>query len=237
MKQVTITSKEGPLGTVNIPTNLPPDEEKSILMKGAEFLKSKMQSFRNEDDGSARVLEDIMDDTPDQPNLFERMIDKVFGHEGGYVNDPKDKGGATNFGVTRKTLSQHLGREATIDEVRKLDKKTAYDIYRSEYYLKPKINSLPKEFQAIVLDHGINAGPAVAIRMLQNMIGVEADGQIGPKTIERAQQYLEEKGVQNSVNDYVNRRKNFYQRAALVNPDNQRFLKGWLKRADSFLIT
>ena len=67
----------------------------------------------------------------------EQMIDDVIRREGGYVDHPQDRGGPTNFGITQSTLSRHLGRPASADEVRRLERSLAAQIYRRESYEAP----------------------------------------------------------------------------------------------------
>lgn len=112
---------------------------------------------------------------------------KCFAHmiksEGGYVDHPKDPGGATNYGITIGTLSKKLGRPATKDEVKNISMKLVREIYRESYWDTVKGNNLPDGFDLVAFDGGVNSGPSRGVRWLQVGLGVKADGVIGPKTL------------------------------------------------------
>lgn len=220
------------IGELELPDDTPEDKIKELSQR---IVSKSLEVPRDINSGSAKVAD--MEDTPDNKNFFNSFMDTLFKHEGGYVNDPDDKGGATNLGVTIGALKKFLGRDVAVEEVKNLKPEVAKEIYHKEYYNDTKINQLPKELHAVVLDHAINAGPATAIRLLQRMIGAEADGHIGPETIEKATKLLEDRGVTETINSYVAKRKNYYQSVALSNPTQKKFLKGWLNRADSFTLT
>jgi lysozyme family protein len=65
------------------------------------------------------------------------MIHDVIRREGGFVDHPADRGGPTKFGITQKTLSRALGRQATTEDVRRLTREIAAEIYRRTYYTNP----------------------------------------------------------------------------------------------------
>lgn len=100
---------------------------------------------------------------------IDKMIKKILAHEGGFIDDIDDRGGATNFGITQITYSQWLGRPASVNDVRAMDIETAKEIYLTNYYYAPRINSLPKSIQPQVFDCSINHGPFRAIKFLQNV--------------------------------------------------------------------
>lgn len=106
--------------------------------------------------------------------------------EGGYVDHPKDPGGATNYGITRATLAAHRGRAVSKREVRNLRVEEAGEIYRSKYWDKIKGDHLPDGLDLVTFDGGINSGPSRGIRWLQKGLGVVADGRVGPLTLKAA---------------------------------------------------
>ena len=73
----------------------------------------------------------------------EEIIEGIIHKEGGYVNHPNDRGGPTKYGVTQKTLSRYYGYQASIEDVKNLDKSVAYDIYERYYYRVPGIDKIP----------------------------------------------------------------------------------------------
>lgn len=164
----------------------------------------------------------------------------ILKHEGGFVNDPVDRGGATNFGITHKTLSQWRGYQVSVDEVRKMTEQEARDIYTEKYLKRPGIDRLPFPFpQVQVMDIGVNSGPRRGIKFLQevlNMAGFpcgKADGVIGSKTVAACEKAVEEMGPYLD-NALVERRIKFYLAIIDRSPKQGRFKKGWLRRANSF---
>ncbi len=114
-----------------------------------------------------------------------QTIKLVFGSEGGYVNHPKDPGGATKYGITAATLgaSRRLGRKATPDEVKRLTLAEAADILDKQYAQPLRYQELPAGLDYALFDYSTNSGPAQAVKTLQRVLGVEADGIMGAKTL------------------------------------------------------
>lgn len=121
-----------------------------------------------------------------QSSSFDTAVALVLQHEGGFVNHPRDPGGATNFGITRETLSRVRGRTASVEDVRRLTSEEAASIYRSLYWRAVRADELPLGLDLAVFDLAVNSGPKRAATMLQNVLGVKADGLIGPVTIKAA---------------------------------------------------
>lgn len=96
-----------------------------------------------------------------QENM-ERAIDFVLEHEGGFVNHPKDPGGATNYGITKRTLEAYFGRPFTVQDVRNLSVDTAREIYERQYWAH--FSGLPAGLDLVAFDFGVNAGPNRAMR-------------------------------------------------------------------------
>ena len=170
----------------------------------------------------------------------EQLLEDVLRREGGYIDHKSDRGGATKYGITQATLSTHLGREVTKDEVRNLDKELAKEIYKADYYFTPRINTLPEELQAQIFDICVNSGPRKAIKILQqvlNLAGFECsqDGMLGPKTRKAAEDAQAAMGPY-LTNAIVEAREHFYRSIVAANPSQSVFLKGWLARAKEFRI-
>ena len=166
---------------------------------------------------------------------IREYLDKIVigKHERGFQKHKKDSGNyvngklvGTNWGISAPTLAKYLGREPTMKDMKNLKKETALNIYEEDYVKKPGFDKLPKHLKKNIIDLGINASPKRAIKILQKLGGVKQDGILGPDTIKAAQ------NIDN--NAYVAARKNFYSKLAKNKPEKSVFLKGWLKRADSF---
>jgi len=116
-------------------------------------------------------------------DTFAKAMPHVFTEEGGYVDNPKDPGGATNLGITISTLSAWEGRKVSKAEVKALTKDKATSIYKENYWDAIKGDDLPSGVDYAVFDFAINSGPARAVKFLQRVVGVADDGVVGAKTL------------------------------------------------------
>ena len=118
---------------------------------------------------------------------FRRSLTAVLIHEGGYVDHPKDPGGATNLGITQATLARWRRKRVTKSDVKKLTQSEAAAIYRANYWDAVKGDDLPGGVDYCVFDYAVNSGPSRAAKGLQRAVGVRADGAIGPLTMKAVQ--------------------------------------------------
>ncbi len=181
------------------------------------------------------------------------IADEIIAREGGYVNDPDDPGGATNFGVTIHTM-RRLGLDLTGDgkvtpaDVKRLTRDQARDIFIEHYFKRPRIGELPEALQASVFDMYVNAGGGGAIRILQKLlrkmghpVGVDG-GVIGPQTL-AATRIAHDEAPDHIADAYGIERRNFYYRLADNRPPSSRKYArrrdggkgGWIKRAEEFI--
>jgi lysozyme family protein len=114
---------------------------------------------------------------------FDLALRLVLAHEGGFVNHPDDPGGATNRGITARTLAAHLGRNVTVDDVRNISDHTVATIYRRNYWDAARCSVMPAGLDYAVFDFAVNSGVSRAVRTLQTVLGVNADGVIGDITL------------------------------------------------------
>jgi lysozyme family protein len=118
---------------------------------------------------------------------FEGCLTEVLRHEGGYVDHPSDPGGATNMGITRKTLARWRKVSPWTDlpkaEVVGLKRDEAALIYRASYWNACKAGNMPSGVDLALFDFAVNSGPDRAVRVLQAALGVAADGAVGPVTL------------------------------------------------------
>lgn len=178
------------------------------------------------------------------------IADEIVVREGGFVNDPDDPGGATNFGVTIHTM-RRLGLDLTGDgditvaDVRRLSRDQAIDIFLTQYFEKPRLGLLPAALQASVFDMQVNAG-ANAVKILQRLLrqmgfDVAVDGAMGPQTAAAAQDAARPDPV--ALRDaYGVARRNYYFRIADRRPASRKYARtraggkgGWIRRAEEFL--
>lgn len=118
---------------------------------------------------------------------FERCLNEVLAHEGGWADHPKDPGGATMKGVTIGTFAQFKGRKVTKDELRAISDVDLRTIYRRKYWDLVRGDDLPAGLDLVAFDAAVNSGPARGARWLQQAVGVTADGKVGPATVAAAQ--------------------------------------------------
>jgi lysozyme family protein len=118
---------------------------------------------------------------------FEQCLAFLLKEEGGYVNDPLDPGGITNFGVTKKTWESWVGHEVTEDDMRSLNPEMVAPLYRANYWNAIHGDSLPLGVDYATFDFAVNSGTRHAATTLQRIVGVDADGVIGPSTLSAIQ--------------------------------------------------
>lgn len=106
---------------------------------------------------------------------FERALELVLRHEGGYVNDPHDPGGETKYGISKRAYPN--------EDIRNMTQDRAAQIYRADYWTPIRGNDLPESVAPMVFSMAVNMGVRVAIKHLQYCLGVQSDGIIGPKTL------------------------------------------------------
>lgn len=161
---------------------------------------------------------------------FDICLDEVLQHEGGYADHPSDPGGATNLGITRKTLARwrQVSPWWKLEkaEVRGLQRAEAARIYRASYWDRSKAGSLPPGLDLALFDFAVNSGPDRAIRSLQAELGVVADGQVGPLTLDAIKTRVALKGVAGLIDAFCDRRLSFLTRL----PTFAVFGKGWSAR-------
>jgi len=158
--------------------------------------------------------------TPDE--RFHRCLAEILKWEGGYVDDPRDPGGATNLGVTLATLSDWLGRSATKAEVHALTGDAVAPIYRAKYWTAVHGDDLPAGVDLLTFDASVNSGPARAAKWLQKAVGAEPDGQIGPATLAA----VAASNAASVIDAIFHEREAFYRSL----PTFEHFGKGWLSR-------
>jgi lysozyme family protein len=116
---------------------------------------------------------------------FNQVQPRVLRHEGGYVNHPRDPGGATNKGVTQRTYNafrRRIGEPRR--SVREITPQEVDQIYREQYWDVVKADQLPDGVDYVVYDQAVNSGPARSAKWLQRAVGVTPDGVIGHITLD-----------------------------------------------------
>ena len=155
---------------------------------------------------------------------YDKCLKTILHHEGGYVNHPKDPGGETNLGVTKRVYQEHGGTK----DMKDLLVEDVAPIYKKGYWDRMKGDELPGGLDLCVFDFGVNAGPGRAAKYLQTMIGTVADGGIGPNTLAKLETYIKAASVEVAVKTYQEDRQKYYEGLSTF----ATFGRGWTRRVD-----
>lgn len=110
---------------------------------------------------------------------FDQAFHELLGHEGGYVDHPKDPGGATRWGVTERVARAN----GYTGDMRQFPVELAKDVYRREYWDAIRADELPECLRYAVFDGAVNSGVIQSTKWLQRAVGTVVDGKIGPQTL------------------------------------------------------
>lgn len=153
---------------------------------------------------------------------FNQCLEMLLRHEGGFSDHPDDPGGITNLGVTLATYEQWVGRAVTIDEMKALTVKDVAPIYKDRYWDAVRGDDLPSGVDWSVFDWAVNSGPGRASRALQRIVGVTADGKIGPITLKAVHDMKADK----IIDKMYDARQHFYEQLSTFDT----FGRGWTRR-------
>ena len=151
---------------------------------------------------------------------FDEIIEVVLEHEGGYVNDPKDPGGETKYGVSKRAYPN--------EDIKNLTEEDAKDIYRRDYWDKHRWADLSEDLRHIYFDMCVNMGAGRATKIMQETANAKGanlkiDGGMGPMTIGAMKNVELER-----VRAY---RVKYYATLIERKPDLAKFYFGWFKRS------
>ncbi len=189
---------------------------------------------------------------------FTAAVARLLRVEGGFVNDAKDRGGATNHGISLRFLAAELRQNPALgnfdldmdgdvdgEDIRRLTQTHARALYWRCFWNRYSCESLPVPLGEAVFDQAVNGGGAAAARMLQAALNAVAprlglalkplvvDGVIGPGTADRCAQLARASngGVAAIIRAYRDNVADRYRAIVKADPTQSRFLKGWLRRA------
>jgi lysozyme family protein len=162
---------------------------------------------------------------------FEEAVEKTLAHEGGYVSNPNDPGGETNFGISRRSYPDVDIRNLSVDQ--------AVEIYRRDFWLPVYEGIRSQRAANMVFDMAVNHGAAAAHRLAQEAcrtfrFALRVDGQFGLLTLGalNGATLVDEDGL---LRELRARRAELYARIALARPSSGGFLLGWMRRNESFI--
>lgn len=137
--------------------------------------------------------------------------------EGGEVDDPADAGGHTKYGISKRAYPN--------EDIAALTPERARQLYEKDYWLDDKLFLLPPALAYCVFDTNVNSGEARCIKLLQRVLGLVEDGELGPVTAGSARGRIDRTGLGELVKEYCKARAEF-----LIGLNQPRFIKGWLAR-------
>ena len=114
---------------------------------------------------------------------FDKCMEMLLVHEGGYVNHPSDPGGMTNLGVTKKTWNHFYGDDISEERMRNITVDDVKPLYRTNRWDRCRCGDLPSGVDWAVFDWAVNSGPGRATKALQRAVGAFEDGVVGPQTL------------------------------------------------------
>lgn len=166
---------------------------------------------------------------------YRKLVPFIIKYEGDkYVNDPKDKGGATKYGITLETW-KHVGydkngdKKITKEDIKLLTYDDFLKVFKNNFWDKCKADEIKSQSVANeIVDWFYNSGKWGVVYP-QRILGIKDDGVVGEKTIEAIN-----KSVPKELFSKIkNAREAFYMNIVKKNPSQKKFLKGWLNRVES----
>lgn len=184
--------------------------------------------------GEVDAIDALLDTLEPEPSAvpvgdpFEAALTEILKHEGGFVNHPRDPGGMTNLGVTKRTWEDWTGSPTTEAAMRSLTRTAVAPLYRKNYWDAIHGDEMPGALALCVFDFAVNAGPGRSARYLQKLVGAVQDGQIGPATIAAVNDAARTQTPAELVRRFQQSRRDYYRQLGTF----KTFGKGWLRRVD-----
>ena len=169
---------------------------------------------------------------------IELLVPKILKWEGGYVNDPLDKGGATNMGVTLETW-RNVGHDKDGDgdidaeDIKLLNVEDATMVMKKFYWDKWHADDIKSQGIAEILVDWVWASGVWGIKIPQSILGVTQDGNVGPLTLKKVNDYSNQHELFDKIKQA---RLNFIDGIIKNNPSQSRFEKGWKNRINSYIF-
>lgn len=174
---------------------------------------------------------------------YDSIIDEIIRKEGGYVDNPNDKGGPTKYGITLDTLSNWRGKTCTIRDIQDLTVVEAKEIYLSKYIYKPCFDKLPDQIRAQVIDIGVNSGVGTSAILLVRAclkvnpeVAIKETSKLTSKELAYIKETVDDYGFVKVMNTLVDARLVYLAKITRNNPKNAEFIMGWVIRALSFRV-
>ena len=162
---------------------------------------------------------------------FDTALKIILRAEGGFVDHPNDRGGATNKGITQRVYDNfRRSRGLGLQTVRDIADREVSAIYLNDYWMRASCNKFPSKLALVVVDAAVNHGPGRALKLLQQVIDVNPDGVFGPKSFAALKNTLTMIDEPSLVDLYLAERAGFYDAIVARDPTQAVFEKGWKNR-------
>ena len=153
---------------------------------------------------------------------WNKSFDLVIVNEGGYVDNKLDPGGATNWGCTQAVWEGYIGHKVSIDDMKALTKEDVKPLYKKRYWDAIHGDAIPSGLDYCLFDCAINSGVNRSAKIIQEIVGVFADGAIGNNTVSAITQL----NPITAINEFCDKRQAFLESLKTFPV----FGKGWSKR-------
>jgi peptidoglycan hydrolase-like protein with peptidoglycan-binding domain len=164
---------------------------------------------------------------PNPTDALAKALKLTLKFEGGFVNNPADPGGATNFGVTQTTYNRfRIGQRKSVQSVSNITSAEVEQIYSEMYWKLSHADLAVLPLAVVIFDTAVLFGVGGAIKFLQEAIGVTADGGFGANT----KSALDQHNNKATAFKMIEIRVNAHNRRVAAKPTQKIFLKGWLSR-------
>ena len=177
------------------------------------------------------------------PDFNKKLIEALIEREGGYVNDPLDRGGETNYGITKKVANKN----GYVGDMKKIPYEFVFNLYQQRYWHSLKLDQISEISEPLAIqlfDFGVNSGIANAAKNLQIVLNVlnqeqdiyndlVTDGVLGSKTIIALTQFVKhrkEKGLHVLTEAIRAQRISFCINIAVNDQRQEKYQFGWLHR-------
>lgn len=162
---------------------------------------------------------------------FNKSLQYVLQFEGGFVDDPLDRGGATNKGITQVVYDNYrITVTLPLQSVKYISDNEVADIYKQMYWDICHCDSIRSPLNLLIFDSAVQHGSKRAIKWLQSILNTTIDGFCGNNTLYALNGLLFTSTVYDLIQQYILIRENFYKKIIANDPSQKRFENGWKNR-------
>jgi len=163
---------------------------------------------------------------------FEKAFKLVIEAEGGFSNDPEDRGGATMWGITQAEIDTKIGHHASIEEVKAFPIEKAKEIYKFKYWDRMRLDEVNNDMLKIMFfDQGVNRGCGTVVKQVEALVSTTADGLMDTITLSK----INGTNALDLAFSFFKVSQISYIRIVKNNPSQMVFMLGWINRTHKLL--